>query len=172
MCWKWIKYCILQTFPFLMSTSRKGLFRGRICQCRHCRRQYKIFVSGVNFSIFTHFFVFLSLKLLKLGEIDWCKIFAWKSGGVNFLTNSMSVSTIYWSEFIKIIPLLDYSLVKIIYYITPFGLYVGQNWSLLYNFWTIYILVRNNHQYKTHITFFSLFSSSSHLSWTGSLWRT
>ena len=30
----------------------------------------KFFASGVNFSIFTHFFVFLSLKLFKLGEID------------------------------------------------------------------------------------------------------
>ena len=36
----------------------------------------KFFASGVNFSIFTHFFVFLSLKVLKLGEI----------GGVKFLT--------------------------------------------------------------------------------------
>ena len=25
-------------------------FRGEICQCRHCRRQCKIFASGVNFS--------------------------------------------------------------------------------------------------------------------------
>ena len=48
--------------------------RGGICQCRHCRRQCKIFASGVNFSIFTHFFVFLSLKLLKLGEIDGVKV--------------------------------------------------------------------------------------------------
>ena len=32
------------------------------------------FVSGGNFSIFTHFLVFLSLKLLKLGEIDSLKI--------------------------------------------------------------------------------------------------
>ena len=52
------------------------LIRGDICQCRHCRRQCKIFASGVNFSIFTHFFVFLSLKLLKLGEIDGVKILA------------------------------------------------------------------------------------------------
>ena len=29
-------------------------FRGGICPCRHCRRQCKIFASGVNFSIFTH----------------------------------------------------------------------------------------------------------------------
>ena len=28
--------------------------RGEICHCLHCRRQCKIFASGVNFSIFTH----------------------------------------------------------------------------------------------------------------------
>ena len=32
--------------------------RGGICPSRHCRRQCKIFASGVNFSIFTHFCVF------------------------------------------------------------------------------------------------------------------
>ena len=36
----------------------------------------KFLASGVNFSIFTHFFVFLSLKLLKLGEIDGVKFLA------------------------------------------------------------------------------------------------
>ena len=66
--------------------------RGGICQCRHCQQQCKIWASGVNFSIFTHFFVFFFLqKLLKLGEIDGVKFLAWKSGGVKFLTNSMSV---------------------------------------------------------------------------------
>ena len=50
--------------------------RGGICQCRHCRRQLKIFASGVNFSIFTHFFVFLSPKLLKLAETDGVKVLA------------------------------------------------------------------------------------------------
>ena len=45
--------------------------RGEIC---------KFFASGVNFSIFTYFFVFLSPKLLKFGEIK----------GVKFLTNFMS----------------------------------------------------------------------------------
>ena len=45
-------------------------YRGGICHCRHCRRQCKFFAIGVNFSIFTNFFVLLSLKLLKLGEID------------------------------------------------------------------------------------------------------
>ena len=58
------------------SNSAKSIFRGGICQCRHCWRQCKIFVSSVNFSIFTHFFVFLSLKLLKLGEIDGVKFLA------------------------------------------------------------------------------------------------
>ena len=64
--------------------------RGGICQCRHCRQQCKIFASGVNFSIFTHFCGFSLLKLLKLGEIDGVKFSACKSGGLNFLTNSMS----------------------------------------------------------------------------------
>jgi len=63
------------------------LRRGGICHCRHCRRQCKILVSGVNFSIFTHFFcVFIT----KTVEIDGVNVLAWKSGGVKFLTNSMS----------------------------------------------------------------------------------
>ena len=53
-----------------------GLYRGGICQCRHCRRQCKIFASGVNFSIFTHFLCFFLLNLLKLGEIDGVKFLA------------------------------------------------------------------------------------------------
>ena len=69
------------------------LHRGGIWPCRQCRLQCKIFASGVNFSIFTHFFVLLSLKLLKLGEIDGVKVLAWNSGGVKFLTNSMSART-------------------------------------------------------------------------------
>ena len=69
--------------------------RGEICPCRHCQRQCKIFASGVNFSIFTHFLCFFPLKLLKLGEIDGVKFLAWKSGGVNFWTNSMSVMNNY-----------------------------------------------------------------------------
>ena len=64
--------------------------RGEICQCRQCRRQCKIFASGVNFSIFTNFLCFFLLKLLKLGEIDGVKFLAWKSDGAKFLTNSMS----------------------------------------------------------------------------------
>ena len=75
--------------------------RVEICQCRQCRRQCKIFASGVNFSIFTHFFVFLSLKLLKLGEIDGVKFLAWKSGGVKFLTNFMSELKWKMTQFFK-----------------------------------------------------------------------
>merc|ERR1711963_53515 len=52
----------------------------------------KIFASGVNFSIFTHFLCFFLLKLLKLGEIDCVKFLDLKSGGVKFWTNSMSES--------------------------------------------------------------------------------
>ena len=37
-----------------------SLPRGGICHCRHCRRQCKIFASGVNFSIFTNFLCFFS----------------------------------------------------------------------------------------------------------------
>ena len=36
----------------------------------------KIFASGVNFSIFTHFLCFFLLKLLRLGEIDGVKFLA------------------------------------------------------------------------------------------------
>ena len=50
--------------------------RGGICPSRQCRRQCKIFASGVNFSIFTHFLYFFLLKLLKLGEIDGVKFLA------------------------------------------------------------------------------------------------
>ena len=71
----------------------KHYLRGGICPSRQCRRQCKIFASGVNFSIFTHFLCFFLLKLLKLGEIDGVKFLAWKSDGVKFLTNSMSAPT-------------------------------------------------------------------------------
>ena len=46
---------------------------GGICPSRQCRLQCKIFASGVNFSIFTHFLCFFLLKLLKLGKIDGVK---------------------------------------------------------------------------------------------------
>ena len=50
----------------------------------------KFFARGVNFSKNTHFFVFLSLKMLKFNEIKGVKSLIWKSGGVRFLTNLMS----------------------------------------------------------------------------------
>ena len=50
--------------------------RGGICPSRQSRRECKIFASGVNFSIFTHFLCFFLLKLLKLGEIDGVKFLA------------------------------------------------------------------------------------------------
>ena len=50
--------------------------RGEICPSRQSRRECKIFASGVNFSIFTHFLCFFLLKLLKLGEIDGVKFLA------------------------------------------------------------------------------------------------
>ena len=40
--------------------SAKLIARGGICPSRQCRRQSKFFASGVNFSIFTHFFLFFS----------------------------------------------------------------------------------------------------------------
>ena len=54
-------------------------------------RSVKFVASGVNFSIFTNFLCFFLLKLLKLGEIGGVKFLTWKSGGVKFWTNSMSV---------------------------------------------------------------------------------
>ena len=38
--------------------------RGGICPCRHC--WCKIFASGVNFSIFSHFFVFFLTKTVEI----------------------------------------------------------------------------------------------------------
>ena len=78
---------ILKIPDSLESCRQFGKFpaRGGICQCRHCRRQCKIFASGVNFSIFTHFLCFFLLKLLKLGEIGGVKFLAWKSRGVKIL---------------------------------------------------------------------------------------
>ena len=70
------------------------LVRGEICPSRQSRRECKIFASGVNFSIFTHFLCFFLLKLLKLGEIDGVRFLAWKSGGVKFWTNSMSEQSV------------------------------------------------------------------------------
>ena len=75
-------------------TIKEHSIRGGVCPSRQSRRECKIFASGVNFSIFTHFLCFFLLKLLKLGEIDGVKFLAWKSGGVKFWTNSMSGLTI------------------------------------------------------------------------------
>ena len=77
---------------FGFSPTELSLPKCGICPCSQCRRQCKFFASGVNFSIFTHFLCFFLLKLLKLGEIDSVKFLAWKSGGVNFWTNSMSAA--------------------------------------------------------------------------------
>jgi len=77
--------CYSSTLCYSLKMKSVYISRGEICQCRHCQRQWKFFTSGVNFSIFTHFFVcFFPLKLLKLVEIDSVQILAWKSGGVKF----------------------------------------------------------------------------------------
>ena len=60
----------------MLSEILHWVIRGEICHCRHCRRHCKIFASDANFSTVTHFFVFLSLKLLKLGGIDGVKFLA------------------------------------------------------------------------------------------------
>ena len=70
----------------------KELYRSEIC---HCRRQCKIFASGVNFSNFTNFLVFLSPTLFKYDESKGVKFLAWKSSGVKFLTNLMSGVVVY-----------------------------------------------------------------------------
>ena len=62
------------------------------------------FCQRCKFLHFTHLFVFfVSLKLLKLGEIDSVNFLAWKSGGVKFLTNSMSVLSIFRSNWTPIL---------------------------------------------------------------------
>ena len=76
-----------QNSPLQTNSFNLLMSRGGICPCRHCRRQCKIFASGVNFSTLTHFLCFFSTKTV---EIRW--FLAWKSGGVNFWTNSMSES--------------------------------------------------------------------------------
>ena len=53
------------------------------------------FLPAVLMSPFSLIFcVFFLLKLLKIGEIDGAKFLASKSGGVMFLTKSMSVYTV------------------------------------------------------------------------------
>ena len=100
-------------FIFMINSNQSGLpewfswsGRGGICPSRHCRWQCKIFVSGVNFSIFTHFLYFFLLKLLKLGEIDGVKFLTWKSGGVKLLTNLTSdtvLTNICQRSFVQIV---------------------------------------------------------------------
>ena len=41
-------------------------YRGGNCPSRQCRRQSKIFASGVNFSIFTHFLCFFLSKTVEI----------------------------------------------------------------------------------------------------------
>ena len=64
-----------------------------------CRRQRKIFASGVNFSIF-NYFLFLSLKLFKLGEVGGVKVLASKSGSVKLSTNLMSEEAVVLFSFL------------------------------------------------------------------------
>ena len=52
--------------------------RGGICQCRHCRQHCKIFASGVNFSIFTHFWCFFFTKTVEIRRNWRCKMFSLK----------------------------------------------------------------------------------------------
>ena len=87
--------CIIQEGDF--QKNQNGTTRGEICHCHHCRWQCKNFASGVNFSKNTHFFVFLSLKLLKFSEIKGVKSLALISGGVKFLTNLTSDRDIFWN---------------------------------------------------------------------------
>ena len=75
-------YCPLKLIKCNWSCSEVRFVSGR-----HCRWQCKIFGSGVNF---THFFVFLSPKLLRFCEIKGVNLLASKSGGVKVLTNLMS----------------------------------------------------------------------------------
>ena len=73
------KMCVEATFVsdfFPIMQIVHPSIRGETCHCRHCRQQCKVFTSGVNFSIFTHFLCFFLLKLLKLGEIDGVKFLA------------------------------------------------------------------------------------------------
>ena len=88
-----VKYHISVIFPSIFvrypghicNITMYCLCRGGICPCRQYRRQCKIFASGVNFSIFTHFFVFFPTKTV---EIRWnwrCKILSLKIRRCKFL---------------------------------------------------------------------------------------
>ena len=71
-------------FILILSNQHHHPLRGEICHYPNCWRQCNIFANGVNFSIFTQFFVFLSPKLLKFGKSKGVKFMAWKSGGVKY----------------------------------------------------------------------------------------
>ena len=61
--------------------------RGDICHSYHCRRQCKIFASGVNFSKIHIFSRTSSIQIS--GSLHFCCVnfLAWKSGSVKFVTN-------------------------------------------------------------------------------------
>ena len=75
-CWPWKWRTVLR---------RMEVGRGGICPCLQCRRQCKIFACGVNFSIFTHFFVFFLTKTVEIRWNWWCKIFSPKIWRCKFL---------------------------------------------------------------------------------------
>ena len=65
----WLDTAIIIIFFFLDLFYNKCVFcdyRGGICPCRQCWRQCKIFASGVNLSIFTHFLCFFFTKTVKI----------------------------------------------------------------------------------------------------------
>ena len=74
--------------------------KGEICPCRHCRRQCKIFASGVKFTIFTHFFVFLSPKLLTFCEMKGAKFLASKFRRCKFFDKSHVCLSTRWPRLI------------------------------------------------------------------------
>ena len=51
-------FCRISSWQLISEKKSYLNHRGEICPCRHCRRQCKIFATGVNFSIFTHFLCF------------------------------------------------------------------------------------------------------------------
>ena len=66
--------------------------------------------------------MFLSLILLKLGEIDGAKVFAWKSGGVRFWKNLMS------EDFSQFSSRISKCMVVATWAFTIFK--IGNNWTL------------------------------------------
>ena len=73
-------------------------FRGGICPSRQCRRHCKIFASGVNFSIFTHFLCFFLTKTVKI-RWNWrCKIFSLKIWRCKILDKFHVWDALRWSK--------------------------------------------------------------------------